>query len=114
MIDYHWIFPLMAVTIYCCTPKGCNKTISWILTGLFVLIWSFEEAIIRVNEGLSEPLITDGLMYDGSIAALFGISAFLFYRAGGKVQFKLALVGIALCSLYAFITRHLSGLIFSM
>lgn len=105
MIDYHWIFPLMAVTIYCCTPKGCNKTISWILTGLFVLIWSFEEARVRVNadaiaQGL-EPIYTDGLWYDGFICCLFAWSAFNFYILGGKIQFRLALTGVALCLFFA-------------
>lgn len=106
-MNYHWIFPIMALTIYCCTPKGCNKTINWILSGLFVLIWSFEEYIERSNAiDISSgfmPNFTDGLWYDWLIAGLFLVAAFLFYRSGGKVQFKLALFGVVLCLFYAYL-----------
>ena len=99
MID--WIFPLLAGTIYIFTPKGCDRTINWILTGLFVLIWSFEEAIVRVNEGMPVPILTDGAWYDLTLFSLFALVSVLFYRAGGKVQFKLSALGAGLCLLYA-------------
>jgi len=97
----HILFPLLAVIIYFATPKGCDKTLNWILTGLFVLIWSFEEAIVKVNE--SAPVLFDGLWYDGILLCLFSVAAFLFYKSGGRKQFKLSLSGALLCALYAYL-----------
>ena len=94
----HFIFPLLAVIIYFATPKGCNKTINWILTGLFVLIWSFEEAIAQFNTPV--PFLFDGLWYDISLLLIFSLSAFLFNINGGKIQVKLSIVGMFLCSFY--------------
>ena len=101
-MDYHWLFPIIAGTIYLLTPRGCNKTLNWILTGLFVLIWAFEEAIIKINEIYDEPVLTDGLWYDATICGIFAIVAGLFYYLGGKLHFKLALMGVALSFFYLY------------
>ncbi len=93
------IFPVLAVLIYWLTPKGCDKTISWILAGLFVLIWSFEEAIVRVN--IPVATIFDGAWYDASIMSIFLAASYLLYKAGGKIQYKLSLFGAFICVFYA-------------
>lgn len=103
MTGFDWVFPLMAATIYICTPNGCDKKINWALTGLFVLIWSFEEAIVRINETAITPIITDGLWFDGVLMLLFLSVGVLFYLLKGKIQFQLSLVGAFICLVFAYL-----------
>lgn len=97
----HILFPLIAIFIYLSTPKGCDKKINWVLSGLFVLIWAFDEGVTQLDP-------YDGLWFDSVIFIYYAWAAYLFRCYGGKIQFRLSLLGISMCIIYACIGYQLN------
>lgn len=103
-MNFEWLFPLIAVIISKFTPKGCDRLVNWILAGVFVLNWSFQEAIYGASEipWFSKHVPYDGLWFDVITMGIFGWGAYLFHKSGGKVQRNLAIFAMSLCVFYAY------------
>ena len=78
------MFPLLAILIVFGTPKGCHRLINTLLACMLVFIYGLEEYTLHM---------IDGAWYDSTLTALYIGMAFLFYRAGGLVQFGLTSAG---------------------
>jgi hypothetical protein len=91
MID--WILPITGVLIYFLTPKGECKKISEILAYLLICIFGYEQYVIENN-------ISDSPVHEMMLFIIYSMFSYLFYKRGGRRQFKLSLVGMALSVVY--------------